>query len=236
VHPWQNNSCIRGNKYSTAGKNNSCIRGNIIRAIRGNPLALKYFIDLTMKIFCLDLNPFIILNSIKLIMKLKLLVLLLLSYYGSFAQENIFNSSNNPELRNLNALEQRIQNQDNQLRLFDQQLQKNAAQILEENAALRAEIKANLDVQAQNERALNITLNEFSEKFEAQNKTMQDVQATLDSQWSQQLALFGITFIVLIITVVVTVKISTKKVLEKRKLSWDDFNEYVISGRHKGNA
>jgi preprotein translocase subunit SecF len=221
VHPWQNNSCIRG---------------NIIRAIRGNPLALKYFIDLTMKIFCLNSHLFIILNSIKLIMKLKLLVLLLLSYYGSFAQENLFNSSNNPELRNLNALEQRIQNQDNQLRLFDQQLQKNAAQILEENAALRAEIKANLDVQAQNERALNITLNEFSEKFEAQNKTMQDVQATLDSQWSQQLALFGIIFIVLIITVVVTVKISTKKVLEKRKLSWDDFNEYVISGRHKGNA
>ena len=169
-------------------------------------------------------------------MKLKLLALLLLTYNGLFAQENLFNSSPNPELRDLNALEQRIQNQDKQLRLFDQQLQKNAAQILEENAALRAELKANLEVQAQNERALNITLDEFSKKFEAQNKTMQDVQATLDSQWSQQLALFGIIFIVLIITTVVTVKISTKKVLEKRKLSWDEFNEYVISGRHKGNA
>lgn len=169
-------------------------------------------------------------------MKLKLLALLLWSCNGLFAQENLFNSSPNPELRDLNALEQRIQNQDKQLRLFDQQLQKNAAQILEENAALRAELKANLELQAQNERALNITLDEFSKKFEAQNKTMQDVQDALDSQWRQQLILFAILFIVLILTTVITVKISTKKILEKRKISWDEFNEYVISGRHKGNA
>jgi flagellar biosynthesis/type III secretory pathway M-ring protein FliF/YscJ len=104
----------------------------------------------------------------------------------------------------------------------------NMEQSSKENASLKTELNANLELQAQNERAVNLALDEFTKKFEEQNKTMEGVQTTLDKQWSQQLILFGILFLVFITAVLIAVKVSTKKALEKSRLSWEEFNAYVM--------
>jgi preprotein translocase subunit SecF len=163
-------------------------------------------------------------------MKLKLLVVFIITYQCLNAQNNNSNNSTAAgiELQSLKQLEKKIQNQERQLRLFDQKLLMNMEQSSKENASLKTELKANLELQAQNERAVNLALDEFSKKFEEQNKTMEGVQTTLDKQWSQQLILFGILFLVFITAVVIAVRVSTKKALEKSRLSWEEFNAYVM--------
>jgi maltodextrin utilization protein YvdJ len=165
-------------------------------------------------------------------MKTQLLIGLLLIGGSLFAQDNQ-PSATSAEIK---SLEQRIQLQDRQIRYFDQKLTRSLGIIGEENEAIKAEFKSNLEVQAQNERAANLTLDEFSKKFETQNKTMEGVQATLEAQWSKQISIFVILFAVLVIGILVAVKISTQQALKKSKLSWDEFNAYVISGRYKNNA
>jgi flagellar biosynthesis/type III secretory pathway M-ring protein FliF/YscJ len=171
-------------------------------------------------------------------MKLKLLVAFIITYQCLCAQNNSSNNSPNAglELQSIKQLEKRIQNQERQLRFFDQKLLMLKEQNSTENASLKSELKGNLELQAQNERAVNLALDEFSAKFEAQNKTMDGVQTTLNKQWRQQLILFGLLFIVLLIGVAVAVRISTKKALEKSRLSWEEFNAYVLSERYKRNG
>ncbi len=165
-------------------------------------------------------------------MKLNLLSALLISYSALFAQDNQ-TVAPATELKNI---EQRLDNQDRQLRYFDQKLSRSIEIIADENDAIQAEFKSNLALQAQNERAANLTLDEFSKKFETQNKTMEGVQTALDAQWTKQLGIFAVLFVVLIVSILVAVKVSTQQALKKSKLSWDAFNEYVISGRYKDNA
>ena len=171
-------------------------------------------------------------------MKLKLIVAFIITYQCLWAQNNSSNNSPNAglELQSIKQLEKRIQNQERQLRFFDQKLLMLKEQNSTENASLKSELKGNLELQAQNERAVNLALDEFSAKFEAQNKTMDGVQTTLNKQWRQQLILFGLLFIVLIIGVAVAVRISTKKALEKSRLSWEEFNAYVLSEKYKRNG
>lgn len=171
-------------------------------------------------------------------MRIKLLVVFIVISNYIFAQNNGPNiaASAGSESQSITSLEKRIQNQERQLRFFDQKLLMNMEQNSKENASLKSELKANLELQAQNERAVNLALDEFSKKFEEQNKTMEGVQATLDKQWSQQLIVFGILFIVFLIAVVIAVRISTKKALEKSRLSWEEFNAFVLSERYKRNG
>ncbi len=140
--------------------------------------------------------------------------------------------TNTSEVTELSAqiklLERKLESQERMQRLSDQKLLLVADHAAKENASLKTELKANLELQAQNERAVNLALDEFAKKFETQNKTMEGVQTTLDKQWSQQLILFGILFLVFITAVVIAVKISTKKALEKSRLSWEEFNAYVM--------
>lgn len=164
-------------------------------------------------------------------MKLYLLTSLLITCSSLLAQDN-----QSTQASDIKTLEQRIDNQDRQLRYFDQKLSRSIEIIAAENDAIQAEFKSNLEIQAQNERAANLTLDEFSKKFETQNKTMEGVQATLNAQWTKQLGIFAILFVVLVISILIAVKISTQQALKKSKLSWDAFNEYVISGRYKDQA
>ncbi len=165
-------------------------------------------------------------------MKTHLLISLFLLCGSVFAQENQPSAAGT----DIKSLEQRIEAQDRQLRYFDQKLARSIEIIGEENEAIKAEFNSNLEVQAQNERAANLTLDEFSKKFETQNKTMEGVQATLDAQWGKQITIFVILFVILVIGILVAVKISTQQALKKSKLSWDEFNAYVISGRYKNNG
>jgi hypothetical protein len=172
-------------------------------------------------------NNFLI-NSIKQTLMRKLITLSFLL----FSLPILAQQTNTSEVTELSAqiklLERKLESQERMQRLSDQKLLLVADHAAKENASLKTELKANLELQAQNERAVNLALDEFAKKFETQNKTMEGVQTTLDKQWSQQLILFGILFLVFITAVVIAVKISTKKALEKSRLSWEEFNAYVM--------
>lgn len=89
-------------------------------------------------------------------------------------------------------------------------------------------LNSNLLIQAQNERAVNITLDEFSEKFKEQNRTMDGVRTALDKQWSQQLMIYGVAFLVFLAIMLFEIRRSNKKALNQQRQSWNEFNEYII--------
>ena len=86
----------------------------------------------------------------------------------------------------------------------------------------------NFEVQAQNERAMNLALDGFQKKFEEQNKTMEGVKATLEKQWNQQLIIYLILLIAASLAVFFGIRYSTQKSMEKYKSTWEDFNEFII--------
>ena len=96
------------------------------------------------------------------------------------------------------------------------------------NQEIQNQIKANMELQAQNERAVNVALDEFSKKFEEQNKTMEGVKATLEEHWNQQLLFYLVVIISFIIALIISIKLSMKKALQKQQDYWNKFNEYVI--------
>lgn len=96
------------------------------------------------------------------------------------------------------------------------------------NQEIQNQIKANMELQAQNERAVNVALDEFSNKFEEQNKTMEGVKATLEEHWNQQLLFYLVVIISFIIALIISIKLSMKKALQKQQDYWNKFNEYVI--------
>jgi preprotein translocase subunit SecF len=86
----------------------------------------------------------------------------------------------------------------------------------------------NLELQAQNERAINITLDEFSMKFEQQNKTVDGVKSTLDKQLVYQIIFYVIGLIVFVIILIITNRISVKRALAKQEQNWNSFNEHIL--------
>lgn len=165
-------------------------------------------------------------------MKKNLIFLLLISCSYLMAQEK----PAAPSFDEFKILEKRINMQDRQLRNFNQKLSDGMLSVKQANEAMEAQLKSNLALQAQNERAANLTLDEFSKKFESQNKTMEGVQATLESQWHKQLAIFAILFFGLIIGLFIAVRVSTKQAIKNSKQSWDAFNHYILSGKYKNKA
>jgi hypothetical protein len=94
--------------------------------------------------------------------------------------------------------------------------------------SLQSQISGNLELQAQNERAVNLALDQFSKKFEEQNATMDGVKSTLEKQWSQQLIIYFGALIVFLVALVIGIKMSNKNAIEKHQKSWNEFNEYII--------
>ncbi len=96
------------------------------------------------------------------------------------------------------------------------------------NKQLEEQLKSNLNLQAQNERAVNLAIDEFSKKFEDQNKTVEGVKAALEKQWAQQIMYYGIAIILFVVILLLSVKFSTAKALKQQQKSWNEFNEYII--------
>lgn len=100
------------------------------------------------------------------------------------------------------------------------------ARVLSES--LQSQVQANLEIQAQNERALNLALEEFSKKYEAQNKTMEEVRAQLATQWEKQIYFYLSALVVLVVLVIWAVRFSTKRALNQQQKSWNEFNEFIV--------
>jgi hypothetical protein len=165
-------------------------------------------------------------------MKIKLLVLSCCFYFVSFSQST--QNSNDVSLTTqVKELEKKLNNCERQLRVNDLKLRLMVDENNKANEAIKIELKSNLALQAQNERAVNLTLDQFSKQFQEQNQTMAGVKESLQKQAWQQLLLFSVLIITFLIAIFIAIKISTKKALQNNQSSWNAFNTFVISGKWK---
>ncbi len=84
------------------------------------------------------------------------------------------------------------------------------------------------ELQAQNERAMNLALDGFSNKFEEQNKTVKDVQSKLSEGFVKQLVMIVIALFILTFIFIYRSKKSTQKALEANLASWNQFQEHIL--------
>ena len=92
----------------------------------------------------------------------------------------------------------------------------------------QTEIRKAQELQAQNERAMNIALDQFAVKFEEQNKLVAGVQEELSKKFADQLVFAGLAFVALLITFVIMSKSATKKALQQNTANWNSFQEHML--------
>jgi len=89
-------------------------------------------------------------------------------------------------------------------------------------------ISKSQELQAQNEKALNLALDEFGKKFEEQNKTVKGVQDELSAKFSNQLIYFMIGLLAVALIGIVATKNATKKALSQNTSNWNNFQEHLL--------
>ncbi|MFY8021306.1 MAG: hypothetical protein ACOVP1_08920 [Bacteroidia bacterium] len=157
-------------------------------------------------------------------MKLKILVLFNFLCMLALAQEKT-----EPNLSGeIQKLRKMILNQREEIRLLEEKNTELSNKLNEISVNLDQKLIRNLELQAQNERAINITLDEFSQKFKVQNQTVEGVKSALDKQLFYQIIFYAIGLIVFIIILLLSIKISTKKALAKQEQNWNQFNEHIF--------
>lgn len=95
-------------------------------------------------------------------------------------------------------------------------------------AEIQAEIRKSQELQAQNERAMNLALDGFTKKFEEQNKVVQGVQDELGRKIDQQLILMVVGILVVVIIFLVLNNAATKKALKQNVANWNNFQEHIL--------
>jgi ABC-type transporter Mla subunit MlaD len=167
-------------------------------------------------------------------MKIKILFALAYFPFMVLGQTNL----KNPTIQEVNIMEKAIQgirsntNQlDDRLDNMEERL-KTLTKSLDEqisiNQNLQEQLQNNLQTQAQNERAVNLALDEFSKKFDEQNKTVEGVKTSIDAQNKQQLVYYFLGLILFVIVLIMAVKMSMAKALKQQQKSWNEFNEFII--------
>ena len=93
---------------------------------------------------------------------------------------------------------------------------------------LSSEITRSQELQAQNERAMNLALDEFKKKFDDQNKTVESVQSSLDEKFNKQLVFFVLGLILFVIITLLATRNATKKGLNQANANWNNFQEHLL--------
>lgn len=94
--------------------------------------------------------------------------------------------------------------------------------------AVKQDVKRGLELQAQSERAMNLALDGFTEKFEKQNETVKGVQEELSKKFNNQLVMFGLGFIALVIVFTLSNRSSTRRALSQNQANWNSFQEHLL--------
>jgi predicted RNase H-like nuclease (RuvC/YqgF family) len=94
--------------------------------------------------------------------------------------------------------------------------------------AVKVEIKRGLEIQAQNERAMNLALDGFAEKFEKQNETVKGVQEELSKKFNDQMLMSALGFVALVIIFTIASRSSTQKALKQNVANWNAFQEHLL--------
>jgi predicted RNase H-like nuclease (RuvC/YqgF family) len=149
----------------------------------------------------------------------------------SFAQTGM-ESGNSAELKRVSDRANRaseevntLRNEVAALRMKNSDLQ---TQLNDMQETVSAEITRSQELQAQNERAMNLALDEFKKKFEEQNKTVEGVQASLDDKFNKQLMFFVLGLVLFVIIAIGMTKSATRKGLNQAKVNWNEFQEYLL--------
>ena len=95
-------------------------------------------------------------------------------------------------------------------------------------AKVSIEITRSQELQAQNERAMNLALDEFKKKFDDQNKTVEAVQSSLDEKFNKQLIFFVLGLVLFVIIALIATRSATKKGLDQANASWNNFQEHLL--------
>ena len=99
------------------------------------------------------------------------------------------------------------------------------------NEELSTQVKETLERLAQSERAINATLETFSQKFEDQNKTIADVQEVLDSKMNQMLLYIGVGIIAALVLMFIVAKSAAASAVKKHETNWNAFQEHLLKSK-----
>lgn len=102
------------------------------------------------------------------------------------------------------------------------------SEIASTKADVQAEIRRSQELQAQNERAMNLALDGFTQKFEEQNKVVQGVQDELGRKIDQQLIMMIVGIFLVVVIFLVLNNAATKKALKQNVANWNNFQEHFL--------
>jgi predicted ribosome quality control (RQC) complex YloA/Tae2 family protein len=157
-------------------------------------------------------------------MKLKILIVLNLISVFVFSQEKTEQQLSNEIMK----LKRTIQIQKEEISTLTKRNEEIEIKLNEISNNLDQKLNRNLELQAQNERAMNLALDEFTKKFEVQNQTVKGVQDQLDEKFSSQLIIFLVAVVILIIISVAMNKATMNKALKQNLASWNNFQEHIL--------
>lgn len=157
-------------------------------------------------------------------MKLKILLVLNLISVLGFSQEKTEQQISNEILK----LKRTIQIQKEEIHTLSKQNAEIEIKLNEISNNIDQKLIRNLELQAQNERAINITLDEFSQKFKEQNQTVEGVKSTLDKQLFYQILYYTIGVMLFLVILFIATKIGIKRALKKQEQNWNSFNEHIL--------
>lgn len=157
-------------------------------------------------------------------MKLKILLILNLISVFVFSQEKTEQQLTNEILK----LKRTIQIQKEEINALSKRNAEIEIKLNEISNNIDQKLIRNLELQAQNERAINITLDEFSQKFKEQNQTVEGVKSTLDKQLFYQILYYSIGVMLFLVILFIATKIGIKRALKKQEQNWNSFNEHIL--------
>ena len=134
-------------------------------------------------------------------------------------------------------LEQLSRDQYNQLKrlVFLEQL--NAAintdlkELQDQSEELSASVQTTLELLAQSESAMNATLESFKEKFEDQNKTIEEVQGLLESRMDQLMMYLVAGIALVVVLIIIAVRMATADAVRKQQANWNSFQEHLFKSK-----